>query len=65
MDSTIKTTAFKVVNDGRQGFGANMEIGQAVQGYLASRHGNEIFDDLLGNGKAGCPTGGHSKKVLA
>ena len=47
MLATVKTPAFKVVNDRRQGFGTDMEIGKAIEGNLSPGHGNEIFDDLF------------------
>ena len=38
-----------MVNDRRQGFGADMEISQTIQGYFSPGHGYKIFDDLIGN----------------
>ena len=41
-----------MVNDRRQGFGADMKIGKSIEGNFSPGHGNEILDDFFCNDRS-------------
>ena len=51
MNSTIETTAFKVVDYRGQGFCPDVKLSKAIEGNLSPGHGHKIFDDLFGDNR--------------